>query len=171
MATGLNNLKNTLGVGSRANKYKIKINQFIDSASASILCKAASFPSKTMGQIEVMNLGRKIILAGDAQFEHTWDLTFWNTQDHNIRQQFDAWMTSIDDVENDVRALENPDDYMTTAEVDQISATDGTSSTIGYTFYNLFPVSISNVDFSSDSADTITEFTVTLAFSHFDPKS
>jgi len=166
----LDDLKTNLGMGARGNKYKVMIAAPVgnsDDAIIDTICKGASIPAKTMGQIEVWNQGRKLIIAGDAQFENTWSLTFWNTQDLSLRNSFDDWITFIDSVETNTRGAVEHKDYMTEgAKVQQLSATDN-SVVATYEFKNLWPTNISSIELADDAVDAITEFTVDFAYSHW----
>jgi hypothetical protein len=166
----LESLKNKLGMGARANRYMVMISAPVgpsDDITIDTLCKGGSIPGKTIGQIEVFNQGRKLIIAGDAQYENTWTLTFWNTEDMALRDSFDKWMLYIDDMEAHTRKASDHSSYMAdAANISQLSSVDNSVQAV-YQFRNLWPTSISSVDLADDSADTITEFSVDFAFSHF----
>ena len=176
-------LKSELSMGARGNKYRIMLaapqgpaasgakeyGQAISAADFHIdtIAKGGSIPAKTIGQIEVWTQGRKLVVAGDATYENTWSLTFWNTQDHALRDAFDNWMLFIDDMESHSRAAVDHVDYMTeTAQIQQLNTTDN-SMMAQYEFRNLWPTGISAIDMADDQQDTITEFSVDFAFSHW----
>jgi len=167
----LNELKNTLGMGARVNKYKVMLAAPVgpnDDVKIDVLCKGSSIPAKTIGQIEVWNQGRKVIIAGDAQFENAWSLTFWDDQTLSLRKSFDDWLLFIDNFDEHSRGLsDDHNSYMTSAaKVQQLSTIDN-SVTAEYTFYNMWPTGISSIDLADESIDTLAEFTVDFAFSHF----
>ena len=164
----LEELKSNLSVGARGNKYKVTlaIPGGGSGKTTDIMCKGASIPAKTLGTIEVFNQGRKILVAGDASFENSWSLTFWSTQDHALRKDFETWMDGIDNFDEHTRASAGYTDYMTTAQVAQLSTSDN-SETAVYEFHNLFPTNISALDLADDANDTILEFSVDLAYSHW----
>ena len=167
----LEDLRTTLKMGSRGNKYKVFMPIKVGGASGEkvidTLCKGGAIPAKSMGQIEVWTQGRKLIVAGDATFENTWSLTFWNTQDHKLRTEFDTWMSAIDDMDNHKRSVTDHNGYMSQGAKIQQLDTSTNDPTAEYTFYNLFPTSISAVEMADDQQDTITEFSVDFAYSHW----
>ena len=92
-------LRQRLGLGARANKYLVEIVpprggevavagqsnvDLSDPGKIVAFCKGTSVPSREMGIAEVWIQGRKIPIPGDAQFAGTWDLTFYNDQDHDL---------------------------------------------------------------------------------------
>jgi hypothetical protein len=171
MASGkLQELKTALAMGARGNKYRVMLaapvgpndDQLIDT-----VCKGGSIPAKTIGQIEIWTQGRKLVVAGDATFENAWNLTFWNTQDMALRYAFDKWLTFIDDMETHSRGATDHISYMTeTANISQLNTTSN-EITATYEFRNLWPTGISAIDMADDQQDTITEFSVDLAYSHW----
>ena len=176
-------LKSELSMGSRGNKYRVMLaapagpaassakeyGKAISAADFQIdtIGKGGAIPAKTIGTIEVWTQGRKLVVAGDATFENTWTLTFWNTQDHALRDAFDNWLLYIDDMEAHSRGAVNHVDYMTEkAQIHQLNTTDN-SMMAQYEFRNLWPTGISAIDMADDQQDTITEFSVDFAYSHW----
>jgi len=163
-------LKKELGMGARGNKYRIQLaaplgpkgDEMIDT-----LCKAGSIPAKTIGVIPVWSQGRQLQIAGDAAYEMAWNLTFWNTQDHALRDMFDQWLLAIDDMESHVRTVADHASYMADkAQVHQLNTIDN-NITATYEFRNLWPTGISSIDLADDAQDAITEFSVDFSFSHW----
>jgi len=171
MASGkLQELKTALAMGARGNKYRVMLaapvgpsdDQLIDT-----VCKGAAIPAKTIGQIEIWTQGRKLVVAGDATYDNAWNLTFWNTQDMALRRSFDLWLLYIDDMEGHYRGATDHVSYMTeTANISQLNTSDN-SIMATYEFRNLWPTGISAIDMADDQQDTITEFSVDFAYSHW----
>lgn len=171
MATnGLYELKNLLKAGARPNKYRIFLNSKGEGSATDdqmdILCKATSIPEAAIGVIDVYNQGRKLPIAGDKTYTSTWDVTFYNTQSLEIRAKMEQWMRSIDDVTEHTRDWQNNDQYMADMKVEQLDGQNQIKAT--YMLYNAWPSNISAVDLADDSNDTVSEFTVTFSFSHWD---
>ena len=164
----LSELKSALGAGARANKYRVNfsipsvVGTKSDISQSGALCKSSSFPSKSIGQIEVWNQGRKLVLAGDTAYENAWDLTFYATEDHGLRKDILAWMKAIDDFQVNSHSG-NPVAYMTEMSVEQLDSAGNTTAT--YTFHNIWPQNMSAIEVADETADRITEFTVTFTFS------
>jgi len=167
----LQDLKSTLGMGARANRYKVMLSAPIgpsDDFTLNTLCKGASIPAKTIGQIEVEKQGRKLVIAGDASYENTWTLTFWNTEEMDLKKGFEDWLDYIDNMVTHSRGASTHNDYMTEgAKIQQLSTIDN-SVKAEYKFFNFWATNISIIDLADDSRDTITEFSVDFAFSHFE---
>jgi hypothetical protein len=148
----------------------------------SIMCKAAQLPASTIASIDIPFRGRTLKVAGDRTIEN-WNITVINDEDFAIRTAMEVWMNAIAKLSNNTGAV-NPSSYMTDAYVYQLgrgyssgrfstansSSDDGESVTPlkGYRFLDIFPVSVSAIDLSYDSGDTIEEFTVEFAVQSFE---
>lgn len=159
MANAISDLKTTLGSGVRTTKYKVNINTPSALDTIDTLCKATAFPQVTIGQVEVWSQGRKAMLQGETEFDNTWDVTFYETEDHSLREEFIAWMKAIDDTKSNTHIDE---EAMKTAKVFQL---DGSGKeTAEYEFTNLWPQVVSSLEMADDSVNAIGEFTVTFSF-------
>lgn len=159
-------LKGKLGTGARPNKYKIFINRVGDGETIDALAKAASLPDATIGVIELFSQGRKLPIAGDATYAGTWDVTFYNTADLGLKQLFEDWMNEIDSFKDNTRAVDNINDYIDTLQVQQLKGDNSIAAT--YVIHNAWPSAISAVDLADDANDTVSEFTVTFSYSHWE---
>ena len=185
------------GGGARPNLFEVSIPNLPDAAKNStpaatwgseeqedftIMCKGAQLPASTIGSIDVPYRGRILKVAGDRTIEN-WSITVINDENFNIRNAMEAWMNSIARLSNNTGAV-NPDSYMTDAYVYQLGRgySSGRQSTTNsttadgekvtplksYKFIDIFPVSVSSIDLSYDSSDTIEEFTVDFAVQSFE---
>ena len=97
MSNKISELKNALGAAARPNKYRVNFSipasvpVKSDLSVADALCKASVFPSVTIGQIEVWNQGRKLVIPGDTSYTTTWTLEFYLTEDHALRKDLLSW--------------------------------------------------------------------------------
>ena len=162
------------GGGARPNLFEVHIPSFPDAANASgadwetearedfrFLCKAAALPASNNGVIDVPFRGRILKVAGDRTFD-TWTVTIINDEDFIIRTQFEHWMNGINKLTNNSGAT-NPSSYMVDAHVSQLGrgqakeATTNNATTADqtplrtYTFKDIFPTNISNIDLSYDT--------------------
>jgi hypothetical protein len=166
----LSELKNVIGSGSRANKYivSMSIPDAVPTKSnlrdIDTLCKASSFPSVTIGQIEVFNQGRKLIIPGDTVYTNAWTTTFYLTESHDLRTDFISWMTAIDNFQDNTHVA-NPDSLMVEMFVSQLNSNG--DPTAKYTFHNVFVQEVGEVALGDDTTDTINEFDVTFSFTDF----
>lgn len=160
-------LKAALGAGARANKYRI--NFTVPSAvpttsaliNADVLCKAASFPQVSIGQIEVFNQGRKLIIPGDTAYDNNWNLTFYNTEDHALRKDMISWMVAADHFQNNSHSGD-PSAIMGELSVEQLDSKG--NPTAMYTFHNVFVQSVAELTVADDQVDTVQEYDVTFSF-------
>lgn len=167
MANKIAELKNTLGVGARPNKYRVNftipaaVPTTSDLSSANTLCKATTFPSMTIGQIEVWNQGRKLMLPGDTTYTNTWTVTFYQTEDHAIRKDMIAWMKAADHFQNNEHSG-NPTALLGELSVVQLDSAG--NDTVSYTFHEVFVQEVSEISIGDDQVDTAMEFDVTFSF-------
>ena len=188
------------GGGARPNLFEVQIPNLPTAATTStpkaswgsdiqenfsLLCKAANLPASNIASIDVPFRGRTLKVAGDRTIDN-WTITVINDEDFGIRTAMEAWMNGIARLSNNTGST-MPDAYMTDAYVYQLgrgysgkrhskknSATaDGTKVTPlkSYRFIDIFPVSVSAIDLSYDSSDTIEEFTVEFAVQSFESLS
>ena len=188
------------GGGARPNLFEVQIPNLPTAATTStpkaswgsdiqenfsLLCKAANLPASNIASIDVPFRGRTLKVAGDRTIDN-WTITVINDEDFAIRTAMEAWMNGIARLSNNTGST-MPDSYMTDAYVYQLgrgysgkrhskknSATaDGTKVTPlkSYRFIDIFPVSVSAIDLSYDSSDTIEEFTVEFAVQSFESLS
>lgn len=161
------------GGGARPNLFEVELTTFPagigwDADKFKYLCKAAALPASNIAPIDVPFRGRIFKVAGDRTID-TWTVTIINDEDFRLRRAFEAWSELIAKLDNNLGAT-NPAAYMSNATVYQLgrgaqinSTTNaGADSSIlaAYKFVDIFPTTVSNIDLSYDSSDTIEEFTV-----------
>lgn len=167
MANKLAELKSALGAGARPNKYRVNFSvpsavpTTSDLSTVDTLCKASTFPSVTLGQIEVYNQGRKLVIPGDTSYANTWTLTLYQTEDHAIRKDMISWMRAADDFQNNMHTG-NPQAVLGELSVEQLDSAG--NPTVRYTFHNVFAQEVGEVSVGDDQQDTLQEFDVTFSF-------
>lgn len=168
MANEVAKLKNTIGAAARLNKYRVNFSMpsvvptTSDLSAADVLCKASTFPSVTLGQIEVWSQGRKLVIPGDTAYTNTWTLTFYGTEDHKLRKDMISWMRSADHFQNNEHSG-NPTAVLGELSVQQLDSQG--NDTVTYTFHNVFVQEVGEVTLGDDQVDTALEFDVTFSFS------
>ena len=178
-----------VGGGTRSNLFECEINfpplalndsSTGDSSELSkktrFLIKAANLPASTLGVIDVPFRGRNLKIAGDRTFD-PWTITVINDTDFSIRNAFERWMNLINKNQDAAGKIE-PSQYQREAYIYQLGRANhkntGSESTNiipvlkTYKFYGVFPSSVSAIDVSYDSSDTIEEFTVDLQVQWWD---
>ena len=161
------------GGGARPNLFEVQLETFPpgitganwDADKFQYMCKAAQLPAST---IDVPFRGRTFKVAGDRTID-VWTVTVINDEDFKLRRAFESWSEHIAKLDNNLGAT-NPNSYMSNATVYQLgrgatansTTNTGSDSSIlaSYKFVDIFPTSVSNIDLSYDSGDTIEEFTV-----------
>ena len=170
----LSQFKSTLlGGGARPNLFEVELTTLPtgitwDAEVFRYLCKAAALPASNIAQIDVPIRGRIFKVAGDRTFD-VWQITVIIDEDFNIRTAFEEWMAQISKLDNNMGATD-PSAYMTNATVYQLgrgsqkASTDNSGSSNAvlkeYEFIDIFPTSVSAIDLSYDTGDTIEEYTV-----------
>ena len=191
----ITNFKSKLaGGGARPNLFEVNIPNFPaaavgadwDAETFQFLCKTAALPASNVSPIEVPFRGRVLKVAGDRTFD-VWTVTVINDEDFKLRSAFELWMNGISKLDNNTGAT-NPGSYMTNAVVHQLgrggsarmeNSTSNSDIAGGtaitplrtYLFYDIFPTSISAIDLSYDSTDTIEDYTVEFQVQYWTPGS
>jgi hypothetical protein len=168
MASTINELSRVLGAAARANKYRVSFTWPIavkgetSLEDIDVLAKAATAPTKEIGQIELWNQGRKLIIPGDTAYDNAWDVTFYLTENHQLRYDMVTWMDACDNFQRNIHAGD-PTQIFAELRIEQLDS-DG-NVTAQYTLHNAFPQNVGEVSFGADTADTPGEFNVTFAYS------
>ena len=170
-----------VGGGARPNLFEVTIPALPDGIAWDgdtfrYMCKAASMPASTIANIDVPFRGRIFKVAGDRTVD-VWSITVINDEDFKLRNAFEEWMDLIAKLDNNLGAT-SPDAYMVDAEVFQLgrgaslkSETNaGTDNAVlkQYKMQSIFPTSLSAIDLSYDTGDTIEEFTVEFQVQSFE---
>jgi len=170
------------GGGARPNLFECELSfpsgvGYTPDDTFRMLVKAASLPASTIGIIDVPFRGRNLKIAGDRTFD-PWSITVINDVDFKIRTAFEQWMNLINKHQDNAGKLE-PSTYQEDVFVKQLGRTPFSSTAQNtssqqipvlkaYKFYGVFPTSVSAIDLSYDSTDTIEEFTVDLQVQWWD---
>ena len=169
-----------IGGGARPNLFEVELTTLPagiawPSDNFRYMCKAAQLPASVIANIDIPFRGRIFKVAGDRTIE-PWSITVINDEDFRIRKAMEEWVDRIAKLENNLGATD-PSAYMVNAKVFQLGrgATVSSSTNAGdrnavlreYEFIDIFPTSVSSIDLSYDSSDTIEEFTVDFAVQSF----
>ena len=169
-----------IGGGARPNLFEVELTTLPagiawPSDNFRYMCKAAQLPASVIANIDIPFRGRIFKVAGDRTIE-PWSITVINDEDFRIRKAMEEWVDRIAKLENNLGATD-PSAYMVNAKVFQLGrgATPSSSTNAGdrnavlreYEFIDIFPTSVSSIDLSYDSSDTIEEFVVDFAVQSF----
>ena len=170
----ISNLKSAMiGGGARPNLFEVELTTLPggidwDADNFRFMCKSANLPAQNIASIDVPFRGRTFKVAGDRTID-VWSITIINDEDFALRKSFEAWSELIAKLDNNLGATD-PSAYMVNARVFQLGrgsvpssqSNSGDSNAVlaEYEFVDIFPTSVSQIDLSYDSSDTIEEFTV-----------
>ena len=162
-----------IGGGARPNLFEVELTTLPagiawPADNFRYMCKAAQLPASVIANIDIPFRGRIFKVAGDRTIE-PWSITIINDEDFRIRKAMEEWVDLIAKLENNLGATD-PSAYMVNAKVFQLgrgstpssknSAGDRNAVLREYEFIDIFPTSVSSIDLSYDSSDTIEEFVV-----------
>ena len=163
-----------IGGGARPNLFEVELTTLPDGVtgwdadSFQFLCKAAALPAQNIASIDVPFRGRIFKVAGDRTIE-PWTITVINDEDFRFRNAFENWTQQIANLDDNLGTTD-PSAYMTNAKVFQLGRGSSKASTSSsgnenvvlkeYEFIDIFPTSVSAIDLSYDTGDTIEEYTV-----------
>ena len=165
-----------IGGGARPNLFEVELTTLPpnvvsnwDAEVFSFMCKGANLPAQTIANVDIPFRGRIFKVAGDRTIE-PWTITIINDEDFRFRNAFENWTQQIANLDDNLGTTD-PSAYMTNAKVYQLgrgsekssqSAGSGDGNVVlkEYEFIDIFPTSVSAIDLSYDTGDTIEEFTV-----------
>jgi len=160
-----------IGGGARANQFKIEINMpqlsgitNPDPRKHAFLCKASVLPALALTEIEIPFRGRKIFLAGDRDFPDFWECTFLNDTDFAIRNTFEQWSNAINNIATG-KGETNSLNYCADMSVSQLDKDDKILKQ--YKFINAWPVTVAQIDLTTEAATAVEEFMVQFRYQHF----
>jgi len=174
--------KNNFDGGSRSNRFIISgaipkagisdVTRGQDDIN-SIVVKAGSMPAVTLGILRVPFRGRVVKIPGDRTYEE-WTFTVMDGFDGNSehRNRFVGWNSEFNLHEQNVPGLfgnrygqvDLNSDLFQTWTVRQLGL-DGESRR-KINLHKCWPVVVSEIALSYDNADTISEYTVTMAYDY-----
>ena len=161
-----------IGGGARANQFRVTITPpsgiaiGLDARRTSFLVKAATLPTRTIGEIELKFRGRTIYMAGDQTPVEAWETTFINDTDFGIKNAIELWSNGINDFALNTGVV-SPSDYQTDLTVEQLDRDETVLKT--YILRNCWPTtSGSAIELSMDTESAIEEFSVSWRYKHFE---
>lgn len=169
-----NTINKVVGEGARPTKFKCQI--FLPKTLLSkygltyndldIFGFTGSFPGYTTETLDYKFKGRNIPLKGVQNYEQKWTATFYNDENHKIRQLFLDWIENNQNehfYEFNESVEFNPillHIYQMNYELERDTAL--------YTLVNVFPTNISSIELSYENLNQIESFSVEFSYSHFE---
>ncbi|MAE81598.1 MAG: hypothetical protein CMB80_02590 [Flammeovirgaceae bacterium] len=166
--------------GTRPNRFVVtgEIGGSSTQAVESLYVKAASIPAQTLGIIQVPFRGRVAKLPGDRSYPE-WTFTMLDSnaggdstgEAVNWRRKFEIWHEAFnkhfENVAEDATVLDGTDEnYYTNWRVTQLDTQGNELSERTILLANCWPTEVGTIDLSYDTADTLTEYSVTLAYDY-----
>ena len=162
----LTDFRNKLtGGGARANQFKVQIfsNFITDSQAISFLCRSASLPAMTVGEVPVFYRGRQIYVAGDRTYAD-WTVTVYNDGGWVARSNMENWNNALQDFGNSTVGAQDPAQYYGEIQVVQLDRSD---NPLRYAnLYGAWPTNVAEIALAYDTVDVVEEFDVTFRFNY-----
>ena len=175
-ARSLHDLKSQLKDYARPNRVEIEIhglpehldlsgNNSIDNLGIiSSTLKDTTFPAADIGEIVISRMGKRIVYPGDRAYSEI-EATFKMPLDYNIYEIMVAWNKSIQNFEAEMDM--DFDNFRGKSVVlKQLSHMDH-SVISEWELFNAWPRTIGAISFSMESENSLVEFPITFAYSHY----
>ena len=162
----LTDFRNKLtGGGARANQFDVRIHSaFIqDTESLSFLCRSASLPAMTVGEVPVFYRGRQIYVAGDRTYAD-WTATVYNDGGWVARSNLENWNNALQDFGNSTVGAQDPSQYYGTIYVQQRDRSDNILRVAELS--DAWPTNVAEIALAYDTVDVVEEFDVTFRFNY-----
>ena len=160
----LTDFRNKLtGGGARANQFQVRINSpFIqDTEALSFLCRSASLPAMTVGEVPVFYRGRQIYVAGDRTYAD-WTITCYNDSGWKARGDFERWNNALQEIGQSTSGTQDPASYYGVAAIVQKDRSDSPIRVAE--MRGVWPTNVGEIALAYDTVDAVEEFEVTLRF-------
>lgn len=172
MSNEIAKLKNYLGIGARANKYRIYVNfpsgvtnTYANGDAYAVLCnKCDGFPEEKIDSCDVKSQGRVFKLPKQSDNGGDFKATFYNDEGHKMRNDFMAWKNAIDHIPAN-SSSGNLDAIMADIRVEQLDSANNPTNAV--TYHHCFVTSVSGIEFDGGSGAEVETFTVTWTYSYF----
>lgn len=156
------------GAGARPNLFRVILNfpgyANGDTELASFMCKGASLPASTLGEIPIPYRGRQVFVPGDRTYE-PWEVTIINDTGFEIRDALVRWSNGINDPAANVTGADI-DEWYADLAVEQLGK-DG-EVLKSYKIVGAFPTAVGQIELNNDSTDAIEEFTATFRYLYWE---
>ena len=166
ITSSIANFRSNFQGGTRPNRFLVTggIGDTAIDDTSGFLIKATSLPESTNGVIPVPYRGRVLKIPGDRMFAE-WAITVIDDADEStdLRALFTKWSNDVNAHVANTTQDPNLTETMTKWNVEMLSQKDDTPIR-KIELHNCWPIEVAAVDLSYDTADSITEFSVNLAY-------
>lgn len=167
------------GLGLRKNRYLIEIPD-ANGEQLNVLCQSAGLPERNINTVDVWHKGRRYTVRGETDFGGEYEVSIVDDDKMKLRQFFDAWLKKVDDSSRGAPSggasyegggASVSFDYQTDINIWQTDRPNGGVKIYGYKLQNAYPKQVGIVTLDDGEENTLSEFSVTFAFSEFIPLS
>jgi len=144
--------------------------------SLDVLCKTVQAPGITNEPYEIKIKGHTIKIPGRTNQNQEIQITFYVDEDYKVRKMFQDWILSLDNRTPVARSGRNAimaknKDYYGELELIGRDFTETSDKTISFMFEDVYPINVGELDFDTSGKDTISEITITFAYSRYNTKN
>jgi len=159
---------NKYGGAARPNRFEVEIicpfavfPSLEEDRHASFMVKSTDFPGKNLRTVPNENIyGPSFQMAQGVTYAETIQMTFFVTAQMEERKYFETWMNYI--YKPDTYNLEYYNNYKASVSIWQLDMQD--KRTAGIKLLDCYPKTIGPLEFSHDSASSISEMSVEMVF-------
>ena len=172
-----NRIFQVLGDGARPSKFKATINinskllekYNVQLQDIDVLCFQSPVPEVRAGNIEYKYKGRNIPVPSVQEYEQTIQLQFYNDEKHRLRRLFLDWIESnqVEVYTDNLTEFTRDDLAPSSIFLYQLNY-ELNKETVIYSLWNVFPVSVGELDFNSESINEKQIFNVSFKYTHFE---
>ena len=128
-------------------------------------CNVSAIPPLTVTPIEKQYFGRTVKIPGDIVFGDL-NTTIMNTEDYSVRNAIEAWMNHINSHSDNVTSDSFADsEFRSTIWLTQYGKEGSVIQT--YKFFDAWPMTLTEIALSHDTASDIEQFDVTWAYNYY----
>ena len=172
MSNQIAKIKNYLGIGARANKYRVYINfpsaimnTYANGDAYAVLCNACSgFPEEKVETTDIVSQGRTLKIPKQGTNGGEFTASFYNDEAHKMRNDFLAWKNSIGHIPAN-SASGDLDGVMADIRLEQLDSANNPTNAV--TFHHCFVTGVSGIEFDGKTSADVETFTVTWTYSYF----
>jgi len=190
MTFNINNFKSKFLGGARSDLFEVQMNypsalddvggigQLEFSDGLRFLCRGASLPNSSIGEVAIPFYGREVYTAGHRVFS---PIVFNIINDENfmLRKMFEIWMGAMDGHKSMSRnngVTYRVANYCVDGLVKQYSQGRGDpekdlTPIVKYKLINMFPTDISPIELSWDAAGDVEEFSVSFRYDYWETET
>jgi len=165
----IDDFKSVFDGGTRPNRFVIEGEIGSFGAVESRLVKAGSVPVQTVGILQIPYRGRIAKIPGDRVYAE-WTFTMIDDATLGIRSSFEMWHEKFnqheENIVSDQSMLSGTGSEFAMWTVQQLDMSGNTIPARKIELHNCWPVEIGAIDLSYDTADTLTEYNITLAYDY-----